>query len=189
MSKSEEVRVTRLLQAAADGDDRAADELFPLLYSELRILASSWMRKLPPGQPLQTTALVNEATIRLLGKELHQFENRRHLLFAAGRAMRDILVEHARARSRQKRGGDRRRVDIDKITMAFEASPDELLELNEALDALLAAHPRLLGLVMLRFFAGLTASETADVLEISLRSVERNWQFARVWLHRFLSNE
>ncbi len=178
--------VTRLAIAAGGGDRQAAEDLLPLVYSELRRLAEAWMDRTPPGQTLQPTALVHEAFLRLMGREAHGWENRGHFFFAAGRAMRDILVERARSKARLKRGGDRKRLDFGKLEVAVDAPSDELLALNEALDRLEAEYPWEHRIVVLRFFAGLSNEETARAVGAPLRTIERDWRFARAWLQRAL---
>lgn len=179
--------VTQLLQAAADGDSQAAAELLPLLYAELRRLAAAWMEKTPPGQTLQPTALVHEAYLRLVGKDALRFENRRHFFFVAARAMRDILIEQARRKASRKHGGDLRRIDAANLVLAIEAPAEDMLALDEALEELRRADEKKHGLVMLRFFAGLTAPEAAEVMGVSLSTVEREWRYIRARLHRALS--
>lgn len=188
-------KVTRLLQAAGNGDREALKELLPLVYAELRTLAAAWMGKTPPGQTLQPTALVHEAFMRLCGNDSDGsrsspgWENRGHFFFAAGRAMQDILVERARSKARIKRGGDRRRIEIEKLSLAVEAPSDELLALDDVLKQLEAEHPWEHRIVMLRFFAGLTNEETAAALQTPLRTIERDWRFARAWLKSTLDSE
>ena len=178
--------VTQLLDAAKHGDSQALSDLLPMVYTELRSLADSCMRKLGPGQTLQPTALVHEAFLRLVGKQLDEFENREHFFFAAGRAMRDILVENARRKLRQGRGGNRRRVDLANLTVATEAPPEDLLGLEEALTRLEAEHSRSFQVVLLRFYVGLTELHVAELTGVSLRTVEREWRFVRAWLHKEL---
>lgn len=178
--------VTRLLKAAGDGDRQAAADLLPLVYAELRRLAQAWMAKTPPGQTLQPTALVHEAFLRLVGREGEGWEGRGHFFFAAGRAMRDILVERAREKCRLKRGGGRRHVDIDNLAVAADAPSEDLLSLDEALTRFEAEYPWEHRIVILRFFAGLSNEETAQALGAPLRTIERDWRFARSWLHRSL---
>ena len=175
--------VTRLLQAAGRGDEHAAEELLPLVYGELRKLAQSRMSQSPPGHTLTGTALVHEAYVRLVGREDPGWEGRGHFFFAAARAMRDILVEHARRKGRQKRGGDRRHVDPDNIILAIDAPSDDLLALDEALSRFSEEHSRQYQVVMLRFFAGLTIEQTAELLGITPRTVARDWLFARASLY------
>lgn len=179
--------ITRMLHAAATGDHQAATDLLPVVYGELRALASAYMDKTPVGQTLQPTALVHEAYLRLIGKGQHDWQDRGHFFFAAARAMRDILVEQARQKASLKRGGDRRRIDADKLVIAFDSPPDELLALNGALEVLERDDSRKHRLVMLRFFAGLTTEEAAEVIGISVRTAERDWRFVKAWLHKRLS--
>lgn len=178
--------VTRLLHAAVDGDRNATADLLPLVYAELRRLAEAWMARTPPGQTLQPTALVHEAFLRLVDRDSRGWENRGHFFFAAGRAMRDILVERARAKGRLKRGGDRCRVDFAKLAVATEAPDEDLLALDEALGRFEREYPWESRIVMLRFFAGLTNEEAAHALSTPLRTIERDWRFARTWLRHEL---
>lgn len=179
--------LTHLLQAARGGDRKAEADVLRAVYAELRQIAESWMSRTPPGQTLQPTALVHEAFVRLVGRDNAGWENRAHFFFAAGRAMRDILVERARARGALKRGGGRRRVDLDMLVVATEAPDAELLALDEALNRLESRYPWEHRIVMLRFFAGLTHEETAQVMAAPLRTIERDWRFARAWLRDALS--
>jgi len=188
MAAPSDKTVTQLLQAASRGDVQVAEDLLPLVYTELRKLADSWMAKLPPGQTLQPTALVHEAYVRLVGAEDTGWENRRHFFFAAARAMHDILVEQARRKAGRKHGGDHRRVDSDNLVMAIEAPAQDMLALNEALERLQRDDPRKHDIVLLRFFAGLTAQETAKVMKTSLRTVEREWRYIRARLHAELAD-
>jgi len=181
--------VTRLLNAAESGDPQAAADLLPLVYEELRRLAEAWMGRTPPGQTLQPTALVHEAFLRLVGRDLQGFENRAHFFFAASRAMRDILVERARSKARLKHGGNLRRVDLDDLVVAVDASDESLLALDDVLKKFKAAYPSEHEIVMLRFFAGLTNEQTAQALASPLRTVERDWRFARAWLQRELRDD
>ncbi|MBX3403106.1 MAG: hypothetical protein KF699_06805 [Phycisphaeraceae bacterium] len=184
--------ITVLLRLAGDGDSRAASELLPLVYDELRQLARAKMRGERAGgsgQTLQPTALVHEAYIRLLGPggaEL-RWEGRAHFFGAAARAMRRILVERARARGRIKRGGGQARVELGEGALAVEPAGDELLGLDEALDRLEARDRRKAEVVMLKFFAGLSIDEIAAALCVSPATVKNDWTFARAWLHRELS--
>lgn len=179
--------ITRMLHAAATGDHQAAADLLPVVYGELRALAAAYMDKTPVGQTLQPTALVHEAYLRLVGKGQHDWQDRGHFFFAAARAMRDILVEQARKKASLKHGGDRRRIDADKLVIAFDSPPDELLALNSALESLERDDTRKHRLVMLRFFAGLTTEEAAEVIGVSVRTAERDWRFVKAWLHKRLA--
>jgi RNA polymerase sigma factor (TIGR02999 family) len=175
-------KVTAILRAARQGDPDAAGRLLPLVYGELRKLARARMAKLPPGQTLQPTALVHEAYLRLLGKTDLPLENRRHFFFAAARAMRDILVERARAKLGPRRGGNRRRVELNEAVAAFEPPAEEVLALNEALAELETEDPLKAQLVHLRYFAGMSMKEAAEVMGVSERTLHRHWKFVKAWL-------
>ena len=191
MTARQEKNLTRILRAAEAGDAKAAAELLPLVYSELRRLARARMAKTPPGNTLQPTALVHEAYMRLIGKDDPELSSSRgHFFAAAAQAMRDILVEQARRKKRQKRGGDRKRVDIDPVNLAevrLEPPVEDILALDEALRKLEQDEPRLVEVVKLRFFAGLTTKETAAALGVSVPTVERDWRFARTLLYSQLA--
>jgi RNA polymerase sigma factor (TIGR02999 family) len=174
--------VIAVLRAAQAGDGDAAARLLPLVYDELRKLAKARMAHLPPGQTLQPTALVHEAYLRLLGKRDLHLEGRRHFFFAAARAMRDILVEQARSKAGPKRGGDLRRVALDDADTPGATTPDEVLALNEALSDLETKDPLKAQIVNLRYFTGMSAAETAEVLGMSERTLHRHWRFIRAWL-------
>src|SRR5438309_1652949 len=161
MSQRQSGVVTKVLQAAKGGDQEAVARLLPLVYSELHRLARARMAKLPPGQTLQATALIHEAYLRLLGKKDLHLESRKHFFFAAARAMRDILVERARAKAGPKRGGDRRRVELNDAVALDEPPAEEVLALHEALADLERQDPIKGQIVHLRYFAGMTAAETA----------------------------
>jgi len=182
--------VTRILTAVEQGDPHAAEQLLPLVYDELRRLAAAKMAQESPGQTLQATALVHETYVRLVDVDKAQeWNSRGHFFAAAAEAMRRILIEKARGKGRLKHGGDCRRVNVDleEIVRADATSTDELLALDEALDRLEQADAVAAKLVKLRYFAGLAMTEAAEVLGISLRSAERNWTYARTWLHREVS--
>ena len=179
--------VTELLALARDGDRTAVSRLVSVLHDELRQLASAQMRHEREGHTLQTTALVNEAYIRLVDQNHSDWENRRHFLAAAAQAMRRILLQHARDRGRQKRGGGWKRVpDIDGALQIPEPNVD-VLALDEALEKLQTIDPEKVRLVELRYFAGLTIEEAAKVLGVSPATLKRDWQVARAWLFRELS--
>lgn len=184
-----EPSVTVLLSALQRGEAGASEELLRTVFGELRELARSRMRRLPPGQTLQPTALVNEAYLRLVAKEDTSFEGRKHFLFAAARAMHDILVEEARRKASEKRGGAWRRVGPEALTSAVEAPPRELLALEAALARLEARSPEQARIVHLRFFVGLSGAEIAEVLGVSERTVQRSWRVARAKLFTELSEE
>ncbi len=179
--------ITQLLQRARGGDEPAVSELVPLVYGELRRIASSFLRRERPGHTLQATALVHEAYLRLLRDEDLSFENRAHFLGIAARAMRQILVEHARARDAAKRGGERRRITLDEA-VAATGNPDiDLLAVDEALQRLAALNAQHARIVELRFFGGLTNEEAAEALGVSVATIKRAWTVARAWLFRELS--
>jgi RNA polymerase sigma factor (TIGR02999 family) len=179
--------VTRALRAAVRGDERAAAELLPLVYEELRKLARSWMAKLPPGQTLQATALVHEAYLRVVRAGDPGWQGKRHFFAAAAQAMREIIIEQARRKASAKHGGGRKRVDLGNLTVAIDAPAEDMLALDEALKRLEQEDARRHQIVMLRFFAGLSVAETAELLGVSVPTVERRWRYARAWLHKELS--
>lgn len=182
--------VIRILSAIEHGDPTAAERLIPLVYDELRKLAVQMLAREEPGQTLQATALVHEAYLRLVGDgpERH-WDGRRHFFAAAAEAMRRILIDRARNRRRQKRGGDRRRVRIDLDALLVDPPGDDLLALDEALEALAREDPEGAELVRLRAFAGLTIGEAAEVLGIGRRTADRYWAYARAWLCDALSGD
>jgi len=190
MDVSPDGKVTRILRAAEAGDEHAAAELLPLVYGELRRMARSRMVRTPSGDTLQPTALVHEVYMRLVGKEAARLGRSRGQFFAvAAQAMRDILVEQARRKKRLKRGGDRRRVAFEPLDAAdapIEAPIEDILALDEALQKLQQDEPRLVEVVKLRFFAGLTTRETAAILGVSVPTVERDWRFARTLLYTYI---
>ncbi len=174
--------VTAILGAAQAGDQEAAAQLLPLVYDELRKLARARMAQLPPGQTMQPTALVHEAYLRLLGKKDLHLESRRHFFFVAARAMRDILVEQARSKAGPKRGGDRQRIELPEDSVAVEPPGEDVLALHEALAELEKEDPLKAQIVHLRYFAGMTIAETAQVLGLSERTLHRHWRFIKAWL-------
>lgn len=181
--------VTRILKAAGEGSSAAGEDLFRIVYAELRRLARSWMAKTPPGQTLQPTALVHEVFVRLVGREAGDWQSRAHFFFAASRAMRDILVERARSKGRIKRGGNRGRIDLDNLVVAIDSPSDDLLGLDEAMQRLEVEYPWEHRVVMLRFFGGMTNPEVAMAMGTPLRTIERDWRFARAWLLDALSED
>ena len=196
--------VTQILVQINDGDPRAAEQLLPLVYDELRKLAAVKLAQEMPGQTLQATALVHEAYLRLVGGEKSEirsqkseeqpptsdmrpltsgaWNSRGHFFAAAAEAMRRILINRARDKSREKRGGSLRRVDLDAIEIALDTPAEDLLALDEALQQLAAADKLCADLVQLRFFAGLTQGEAALALGIPRRTADRHWAYARAWL-------
>jgi RNA polymerase sigma factor (TIGR02999 family) len=182
--------VTRILSDMEQGDPNAASQLLPLVYDELRRLAAERLAHEKPGQTLQATALVHEAYLRLVDVEQAQHWNsRRHFLAAAAEAMRRILVESARRKKRLRHGGALRRVNLDASCLVTPDPAEDLEDLDEALARFEAVDPLAARLVTLRFFAGLGMAEAAQALGIPLRTAERNWTYARTWLHRSLSTE
>jgi RNA polymerase sigma factor (TIGR02999 family) len=175
--------VTRILDAVQRGDPKAADELLPLVYEELRKLAAHKMAAEAPGQTLQPTALVHEAWLRLVGDEGARFANRAHFFAAAAEAMRRILVENARRKQRLKHGGGQQRVELDTLDVAITSDEDHLLAVDEALDKLAAQDAPAAELIKLRFFAGLPNSEAAQLLGLPERTAKRTWAYARAWLY------
>jgi RNA polymerase sigma factor (TIGR02999 family) len=179
---------TLILQAIEQGDRRAAAELLPLVYAELRRLAAQKLSQEKAGQTLQATALVHEAYLRLVGQASEQrWDSRGHFFAAAAESMRRILVENARRKGRRKRGGDRRRLDLNQVEAAALAPTEDLLALDEALEQLAAEDAQKAELVKLRFFAGLSIEEAAQCLNISRATAARYWTYARAWLYERLS--
>jgi RNA polymerase sigma factor (TIGR02999 family) len=173
--------VTRILSAIEQGDPRAACELLPIVYDELRRLAAQKLAHEKPGQTLDATALVHEAYLRLVGNQ--QFANRRHFFAAAAEAMRRILIDRARHKQTRRAGGSHQRLDLDDVEPELtEYDDDRLLAMDEALRQFEAEDPRKAELVKMRFFAGLTAEQAAAVLGVSTSTAEKDWAYARSWL-------
>jgi RNA polymerase sigma factor (TIGR02999 family) len=182
--------VTRILSGIEAGDLHAAAQLLPLVYNELRQLAAAKLAQEKPGQTLQATALVHEAYLRLVDQEqAQQWNSRGHFFAAAAEAMRRILVQNARRRSRLKHGGGRTRLDLDNLEMAAPERSDELLALDEALAQLAALDAQAAELVKLRYFAGCTIPQAAEILGISPRSADFLWAYARTWLYQKIQGE
>lgn len=180
--------VTTILSAIEQGDPSAANQLLPVVYDELRRLAAQRLAHEKPGQTLQATALVHDAYVRLVDVDAAQHWNSRgHFFGAAAEAMRRILIENARRKRQDKRGGDRRKVSLDDADLAIPESAVDLLALDEALDRLQQRDAVAAKLVKLRYFAGLTMPQAAEALGISQRSAERNWTYAKTWLHSALA--
>ena len=182
-------RATRALLAAARGEPGGADELFALVYGELRQLAASTLDRERAGHTLQPTALVHEAWMRLAGVDASAWQGRAHFFGAAARSMRQILVEHARGRERLKRGGGWRRIEIDPSLVTAPSEDFDVLALDRALERLTALSERQGRIVELRFFSGLSVEEVGELMGLSTRTVEREWRFARAWLAQELSEE
>jgi RNA polymerase sigma factor (TIGR02999 family) len=180
------VDVTRILNAAASGDSKAAQELLPLVYDELRRLAGHRMAGESAGHTLQPTALVHEAWLRLASGS-QNWQNRSHFFAAAAEAMRRILVEHARRKQSLKRGGKLLREELEDSMLVVNAPPDELLAVHEALDALATQDPAAAELVKLRYFVGMTMDEAATAMGLAKRTAESIWTYARAWLKREIS--
>jgi len=180
---------TELLVAWGQGERGAFDRLMPLVNGELRRLARRHMAREAPGHTLQATALVNEAYIRLVEVHQVQWQNRAHFFAMAGRMMRRILVDSARARGSRKRGDGARRVSLDEALLVCGSADPDLMALDDALTRLEAIHPRKVQVVELRYFAGLTLDETAEALQVSTDTVKRDWRFAKLWLLRELGGK
>jgi RNA polymerase sigma factor (TIGR02999 family) len=176
--------VTHIIQAIQGGEAKAADELLPLVYEELRKLAAFKLAQQSPDQTLQPTALVHEAYLRLLGDGNHSWQDRRHFFAAAAEAMRHILVDRARRKASVRHGGGLQRIDLDCVVVAAGTTDENILLINEALEKLATHDPDAAELVKLRFFAGLTFPQAAEVLGQSERSAKRLWAYARAWLFK-----
>ena len=181
--------VTRILNAIGGGDSKAAQDLLPLVYEELRKLAAHKMANEAPGQTLQPTALVHEAWLRLVGTENPQFEGRGHFFAAAAEAMRRILIDRARQKLSLKRGAGAARVNLDDLEVASAADDDTLLAVDEALTKLAGEDPDSAEFIKLRFFAGMTNDEAAQALGIPERTARWHWGFARAWLYREIQRQ
>ena len=175
--------VTRLLNAIEGGDPKAADQLLPLVYDELRQLASYRMAKERPGQTLQATALVHEAWLQLAGEGSAAWNSRNHFFKAASEAMRRILISNARRKKREKHGGHLERIPLDEVEVAADADPETLLMVDAALTRLETVDPVKAELVKLKFLTGFSNAEVAEVLGISVATVKRKWMFARAWMY------
>lgn len=188
-SDSKHKDVSRLLNEASTGNQKAASELLPVVYRELHALASRRMASERLEHTLQATALVHEAYLRLVGAQQTTWKGKGQFCLAAAEAMRRILIEHARKRGRIKRGGDYQRVSLDIDVLAREAQPEEIAALDEAIDRLEQRDSRMGEIVRLRFFVGLSVVETAAALGLSERTVRRDWALARAWLSRELKHD
>jgi len=182
--------VTQILSRIESGDPAAAEQLLPLVYDELRKLAAHRLTQEKPGQTLQATALVHDAYIRLVDVEKAQhWDSRGHFFGAAAEAMRRILVDNAHRKNALKRGGNRKRVELSDVDPAIRPPEDDIIALNEALDQLAKVEPKTAELVKLRYFAGLTNKQSAELLEISPRNADSLWAYAKVWLHERIVGE
>lgn len=176
--------ITLMLQAVARGERQASSDLLPLVYEELRRLAAARMTHEQPGQTLQPTAIVHEAWLRLVGDGDRNWENRAHFFGAAAEAMRRILIENARRKSRLKRGGGMQRLDIEDVDLEAASPDDKVLLIDEAIVQLEAEDPEKARIVVMKFFGGMTNQEVAASLGVTERTVERQWAYARAWLFR-----
>jgi RNA polymerase sigma-70 factor, ECF subfamily len=181
--------ITTLLSQARHGDAEALDALLPLVYTELRRMAARYLRKERAGHTLQPTALVHEAYMRLVDQEHKDWRNRAHFLAIAAHMMRRVLVDHARSRNFQKRGGGAVRVALDEAFVFAAERSDELVALDDALNALASVDERKCRVVEMRFFGGLSVEETAEVLGVSTTTIMRDWSMARAWLYRAMGGE
>lgn len=181
--------ITQVLQAIGQGDGRASEELLPLVYDELRRLAAARMAQEAAGQTLQPTALVHEAWLRLVGDGDRTWQNRAHFFGAAAEAMRRILIENARRKSRLKRGGNRQRLNIDDLELAATTPDDKVLLIDEALEKLQVEDPEKARVVVLKFFGGLTNQEVAEGMGVNERTIERHWAYAKAWLFQTIRKQ
>lgn len=182
-------QITHFLRSGEQGDPRAAEELLPLVYDELRKLAAHKLASQPPGHTLQPTALVHEAWLRLVGNHEARFANRSHFFSAASRAMRCILIDNARRKHSRKRGGGWERVDGEDFQLAAPLPSEDLLALDEALKELEKLDPPAAELVQLRFFVGLTQQQAAEIVGLSPRNADRTWAHARAWLYQRIAGQ
>ena len=187
--RSKQQAVTQLLGEWSNGDEGALEKLFPLVHPELHRLAHHYMSRERAGHTLQTTAVLNEAYLRLVDNTKPVWQGRTHFIAAAAQMMRHIMVDHARKHQSLKRGGGALKVTLDEAALVTETRSRELLDLDEALERLAAQDARKGQIVELRYFGGLTVEETAEFLKLSLRTVEREWTAAKAWLYRELSEE
>lgn len=180
--------VTALLVRLSNGDEAALDRLLPAVYEELRRIAHNRLRGEREDHTLRTTELVHEAYLKLVEHNTVDWQDRQHFFAVAARAMRQVLVDHARKKAAAKRGGDASPVPLDRVTLPRESSPDELIAIDDALDRLAERDDRAAQVVECRFFGGYTIAETADVLDVSRSTVKRDWRAARAWLNRALQS-
>jgi len=175
--------ITELLIQWREGDRAALDRMIPLVYKELRRMASYYMRRRRPGDTLQTSALINEAYLRLVDHKNMRWQNRAHFFAVAAQAMRRILVDHARNRVRAKRGGTAQKISLDETAVILQPQSSQMILLDDALTDLAQFDPQKSRIVELKFFGGLTTEEIAEVEQLSIRMVEREWRKARAWLY------
>ncbi len=180
--------ITQILEAADAADPKGAEQLLPLVYEELRRLAAARMANERPGQTLQATALVHEAYLRLIGDGARTWQNRRHFFAAAAEAMRHILVDRARRKAAARHGGELIRIDLDAVCVASATADETVIRISDALERLAARDRDAAELVKLRFFAGFTSAEAAELLGVSDRTAKRLWAYARAWLFKELAS-
>ena len=181
--------VTRLLKAWGSGNTEALDQLMPIVYDELRVVAARYLRRERPDHTLQSTALVNEAYLRLIDQKKVQWQNRAHFFGVAAQMMRRILVDHAKSTHREKRGGGARKVSLAEALAFSDERAGELVELDAALTALAAFDERKSRVVELRYFGGLSVEETAEILKVSEITVARDWKLAKAWLFTYIEDQ
>ncbi len=189
MTEPTQSEFTQMLVRARGGDDSAVHALLPLIYGEMRALAGGFFRDQGPAHTLQPTALVHEAFLKLVGPSEVEWQSRAHFFAVAAKAMRQILTDHARRRRTQKRGGENNRITLSGLSTPVASNAFELVAFEEAIDRLTKLDERQGQIVELRFLGGLTVEEVAEVLELSVSTVEREWRMARAWLRRELSDE
>jgi RNA polymerase sigma factor (TIGR02999 family) len=176
--------VTRILNAIEQGNAEATEELLPLVYEELRLLAAQKMSHEPPGQTLQATALVHEAYLRLVGAEAQNWDSRGHFFAAAAEAMRRILVDKARLKQSMRHGGKHKKINLSDVFLAIDDPKDDILAVNEALDKLANEDPKLAEVIKLRYFGGLTLDQIAAIMGIGRRTADRYWALGRAWIYQ-----
>ena len=186
---TQESEITQVLQAISRGEGQKAEELLPLVYEELRRLASARMARELSGQTLQPTALVHEAWLRLVSDGQRSWQNRAHFFSAAAEAMRRILIENARRKSRLRHGGGQQRLSLQDLELAETTPDDKVLLIDEALERLRAQDPERARIVVLKFFGGLTNEEVAKTLNVAERTVDRQWAYAKAWLFRCIREQ
>ena len=189
MSDSASTQITRLIQEASAGDAQAAEQLMPLVYEELRQVAGNYLRREHPGHSWDSTELVDEAYLKLVDQTRVDWKGKSHFIAIAATIMRRLLVDHARGKMREKRGGDRQRVYLADHVKISQTNDEDLLAVNDAIEKLTELDPDQAKIVELRFFGGLKMDEVAEVLGISKRTVEREWTMIRAWLRRELGQE
>lgn len=187
--KSDPGPVTELLREWQQGNQSALAELTPLVYDEIRRIAHRFMRRERDGHTLQTTALVNEAYVRLIGHQQNNWNDRAHFFAVTAQVMRHVLVDHARRKHYLKRGGEQEQLPLDEVAVMSEQRASELVALDEALSALAKLDPRKARVIELRYFAGLSLEETAEVMGVSVMTVRRDWRAAKAWLYREMKAE